>query len=73
MASPRDPSRDLLFGLLALQSGVIDRSRSFVTAFHAWKRDKSRRETRPRDALASRSAHSVRVAAHDLPAGARDE
>jgi hypothetical protein len=36
-----DPSRDLLFGLLALQNGLIDQSQ-LVTAFHAWSRDKER-------------------------------
>ncbi len=33
--------RNLLFGLLALQTGVIDQS-ALVAAFHAWTRDKSR-------------------------------
>ena len=36
-----EPSRDLLFGLLALQTGLIDQGR-LVAAFHAWTRDKSR-------------------------------
>jgi hypothetical protein len=36
-----DPSRDLLFGLLALQNGLIDQS-ALVAAFHAWTRDKGR-------------------------------
>jgi serine/threonine-protein kinase len=36
-----DPSRDLLFGLLALQNGLIDQSQ-LVAAFHAWTREKSR-------------------------------
>src|SRR5262249_47385207 len=36
-----DPSRDLLFGLLALQNGLIDQGQ-LVAAFHAWTRDKAR-------------------------------
>src|SRR5437762_9031572 len=39
--SPPDPSRDLLFGLLALQNGLIDQAQ-LVAAFHAWTRDKAR-------------------------------
>jgi serine/threonine-protein kinase len=35
LPSPLDPSRDLLFGLLALQTGLINQSQ-LVTAFHAW-------------------------------------
>ena len=35
------PDRDLLFGLLALQNGLIDQ-RALVAAFQAWTRDKSR-------------------------------
>ena len=39
---PRDTAnRDLLFGLLALQNGLVDQS-ALVAAFHAWTRDKSR-------------------------------
>ena len=30
-----DPSRDLLFGLLALQTGLINQAQ-LVAAFHAW-------------------------------------
>jgi eukaryotic-like serine/threonine-protein kinase len=41
MSEPTDPSRDLLFGLLALQTGMIDQGALF-TAFAAWTRDKSR-------------------------------
>jgi len=33
--------RDLLFGLLALQIGLIDQER-LMAAFRAWTRDKSR-------------------------------
>ena len=33
--------RDLLFGLLALQNGLIDQGQ-LVAAFHAWTRDKAR-------------------------------
>jgi hypothetical protein len=33
--------RDLLFGLLALQNGMIDQGQ-LVAAFHAWTRDKGR-------------------------------
>jgi serine/threonine protein kinase len=36
-----DASRDLLFGLLALQNGLIDQAR-LVAAFQAWSLDKSR-------------------------------
>jgi hypothetical protein len=36
-----DPARDLLFGLLALQNGLIDQS-ALVAAFHAWTRAKGR-------------------------------
>jgi eukaryotic-like serine/threonine-protein kinase len=39
MSVPAD--RNLLFGLLALQNGMIDQS-ALVAAFHAWTRDKSR-------------------------------
>ena len=41
MSKPSDPSRDLLFGLLALQNGLIDQGGLF-TAFAAWTRDKRR-------------------------------
>jgi len=40
MSKRTDPSRDLLFGLLALQTGMIDQGALF-TAFAAWMRDKS--------------------------------
>ena len=33
--------RQLLFGLLALQTGLIDQAALFA-AFHAWRRDKAR-------------------------------
>ena len=36
-----NPSRDLLFGLLALQNGLIDQGQ-LVAAFQAWTRDKAR-------------------------------
>ncbi len=36
-----DADRDLLFGLLALQNGLIDQGQ-LVAAFHAWTRDKAR-------------------------------
>jgi serine/threonine protein kinase/tetratricopeptide (TPR) repeat protein len=36
-----DPARDLLFGLLALQNGLIDQG-ELVAAFQAWTREKSR-------------------------------
>ena len=35
MPPTRDPSRDLLFGLLALQTGLINQAQ-LVAAFHAW-------------------------------------
>jgi eukaryotic-like serine/threonine-protein kinase len=41
MPHPTDPSRDLLFGLLALQTGLIDQA-ALVAAFHAWTQDKAR-------------------------------
>ena len=41
MPHPTDPSRDLLFGLLALQNGLIDQVQ-LVAAFQAWTRDKAR-------------------------------
>ena len=36
-----DPSRDLLFGLLALQNGLINQAQ-LVAAFQAWTLDKAR-------------------------------
>jgi eukaryotic-like serine/threonine-protein kinase len=41
MSSPIAPSRDLLFGLLALQNGLIDQVQ-LVAAFQAWTLDKTR-------------------------------
>jgi eukaryotic-like serine/threonine-protein kinase len=41
MPGPIDPSRDLLFGLLALQNGLIDQVQ-LVAAFQSWTRDKGR-------------------------------
>ncbi|HKI42648.1 MAG TPA: serine/threonine-protein kinase, partial [Mycobacterium sp.] len=41
MSQSTDPSRDLLFGLLALQNGLIDQGTLFA-AFAAWTRDKGR-------------------------------
>jgi len=41
MSQSVDPSRNLLFGLLALQVGLIDQAR-LVAAFQAWTLDKSR-------------------------------
>ena len=35
MPPTRDPARDLLFGLLALQTGLINQTQ-LVAAFHAW-------------------------------------
>ncbi len=40
MSQPTELSCDLLFGLLALQTGLIDQGALF-TAFAAWTRDKS--------------------------------
>src|SRR5262249_55082401 len=37
MARTTDAHRDLLFGLLALQTGLIDQGQ-LVAAFHAWAR-----------------------------------
>ena len=41
MPRPLDPSRDLLFGLLALQNGLINQAQ-LVAAFQAWTRAKAR-------------------------------
>ncbi len=41
MAQTVHSSRDLLLGLLALQTGLIDQNQ-VVAAFHAWTRDKTR-------------------------------
>ena len=41
MPRTTDPSGDLLFGLLALQNGIIDQDQ-LVIAFRAWAREKSR-------------------------------
>jgi serine/threonine protein kinase/tetratricopeptide (TPR) repeat protein len=41
MSPPIDPSRDLLFGLLALQNGLINQAQ-LVAAFQAWTLDKAR-------------------------------
>jgi serine/threonine-protein kinase len=41
MPSPNDPVRDLLFGMLALQIGLIEQGQ-LVAAFQAWSRDRSR-------------------------------
>jgi hypothetical protein len=41
MQEPINPSRDLFFGLLALQTGLIDEG-ALLTAFTAWTRDKTR-------------------------------
>ena len=41
MLHSTDPSRDLLFGLLALQNGLIDQGALFA-AFAGWTRDKAR-------------------------------
>ena len=41
MPTTGDPSRDLLFGMLALQNGLIDQGQ-LVAAFQAWTRDKGR-------------------------------
>jgi serine/threonine-protein kinase len=41
MASSSDPSLDLLFGLLALQNGMIDQAQ-LVAAFQAWTLEKDR-------------------------------
>jgi hypothetical protein len=41
MPRPIDPSRDLLFGLLALQNGLINQAQ-LVAAFQAWTLVKAR-------------------------------
>jgi serine/threonine-protein kinase len=41
MSPAPDPSPDLLFGLLALQNGLVDQVQ-LVAAFQAWTRDKAR-------------------------------
>ena len=39
-ANRTDTAGDLLFGMLALQTGLIDQA-ALVAAFHAWSRDRS--------------------------------
>jgi serine/threonine-protein kinase len=41
MPPARDPARDLLFGLLALQTGLINQAQ-LVAAFHAWTQARDR-------------------------------
>src|SRR5262245_4283259 len=41
MPRPLDPSRDLLFGLLALQTGLINQAQ-LVAAFHGWTQARDR-------------------------------
>src|SRR6516165_2084202 len=41
MPPTHDPSRDLLFGLLALQTGLINQAQ-LVAAFHAWTQARDR-------------------------------
>jgi WD40 repeat protein/serine/threonine protein kinase len=41
MPHPIDPSRDLLFGLLALQTGLVNQAQ-LVAAFHAWTQARDR-------------------------------
>src|SRR5215469_7984929 len=41
MPPTRDPARDLLFGLLALQTGLINQAQ-LVAAFHAWTQARDR-------------------------------
>src|SRR5262249_31402867 len=41
MPRPLDPSRDLLLGLLALQTGLINQAQ-LVAAFHAWTQARDR-------------------------------
>src|SRR6516164_8617725 len=41
MPPARDPARDLLFGLLALQTGLIHQAQ-LVAAFHAWTQARDR-------------------------------
>ena len=60
MGRRHDPSADLLFGLLALQVGLIDQSQ-LVTAFQAWSREK-----------AGRALAEIFVARADLDAEQRD-
>jgi hypothetical protein len=66
VAQPIDPSRDLLFGLLALQNGLIDQGQ-LVAAFHSWTRDKGRSMA---DHLVGRGAldHEQRVLLEGLVA-----
>ena len=42
MSQPSDPSRDLLFGLLALQTGLDPIKGPLFAAFAAWTRGKAR-------------------------------
>ena len=41
MPPTHDPARDLLFGLLALQTGLINQAQ-LVAAFHAWTQARER-------------------------------
>jgi hypothetical protein len=41
MPLTRDPARDLLFGLIALQTGLINQAQ-LMAAFHAWTQDRDR-------------------------------
>src|SRR5262249_47344401 len=41
MTRTTDPARDVLFGLLALQNGLVDQN-GLVAAFRAWSREKNR-------------------------------
>ena len=66
-----DTSRHLLFGLLALQTGLIDQAQ-LVAAFHAWTRDKDRPCRAPSSwATWSRPAPPGRRAGRRPPQAAR--
>ena len=71
---PRDAAnRDLLFGLLALQNGMIDQS-LLVAAFHAWTRDKTptdRRDPRRSGSHRRRRSSPARRARHQASEAAR--
>ena len=73
MPRPIDPSRDLLFGLLALQTGLIDQAQ-LVAAFQAWTRDQGPppgRASWPRRATSTPSTDPGRGTGRRAPQDAR--
>src|SRR5262245_49801440 len=60
MPHPLDPSRALLFGLLALQTGLINQAQ-LVAAFHAWTQARDRAMAEILAKQGSRLAHGDRI------------